>query len=862
MVNKCSAGNCKSNYSSQKGPYIPVYKLPDDPTERALWISALPNKVSTSNNVRICRLHWPSGDIPMVKKRRFSRPRDPPSVFNVPKSYFRQTASKSRAVSKRRITLEYRGAQKDELEEFVKRDCIGDWANFLSKLPLFCTEHAILLEKAANDVKLYFIKDDRVDFFIHISDAFNVCVKSHGKTLGVRDLLGFQHCLSKWSQLEAILTRAKNFEVSLNDKILYFGDILLKASQEENDLKPSCNFLLEQLCLLSSANNRYSTATIRIATEFFLSSRGTYSLLRRYFTLPHPDVMRRKLGPISALGTVDDARETIENAFSRFSKVQKNCLILFDEIYVKPSIRLRGNHVFGYAEDETERQARTVLVIMIKPLMGSHAFVVRLVPIFSLKSDFLYEQLLGTIRLISDCGGRAVALMGDCLSTNQKCYRIFKQKFSDDSCEPWKVKHPSDQNDRLFLLFDPTHLMKNIRNNWLTEAKKEMSFTVPGTDRQITGKWCDVQDLYEEEKDDIIRMTKLTQSSCNPPNIERQKMSLVMKVINEKTVAALSLKQKTTTAEFIDCLLRMWKILNVKSPDLHVRLNDRDREQITSKDHTSLHYLKEMAASFAKMPGGRGRNRIRSLTNETRDALIQTLNGLVEIAGKLLEDESFKYILLGFFQSDRIEGEFGVYRQMSGGCYHISVDQILCSTKLRRLKLYADLDSEVPSSRHMTSDANCCLSPFKEDELLTMDDSLLTTADDISENEMASLLFICGYIAFKEGLRGQSETVGLCEASEFLHLVSRGKLTVPPEDLVKFSVVCYGYFRTTRTNCVNRMVRIFDELYDACLEVFPNHRSICRRLANTFFRGLVNKEDKLQYKKESLQKVKKFSPFQ
>ena len=387
-----------------------------------------------------------------------------------------------------------------------------------------------------------------------------------------------------------------------------------------------------------------------------------------------------------------------------------------------------------------------------------------------------------------------------------------------------------------------------------------MTITVPGTDREITGAWCDIQDLYENEKNELIRMTKLTRSACFPTNIERQKVSLVLKVFNEKTVAALSLKDRKSTAEVIDCFLRMWKILNVKCPNLHIHLNDRDREQITHKDHMSLQYLEDMSKSSEKMPGGRGLKRMRSLTNETRDALITTLNGLSELAANLLEDKSFKYILLGLFQSDRLEGEFGVYRQMSGGCYHISVDQILCSTKLRRLKLYNDLECDI-SSLHLSHDDDiCCSSTFEDDELLSMDDALLTTADNLSENEMASLLFICGYVSFKEGLiRDDNEAQTPNEASEFITLVSRDKLTIPPENLVQFSIVCYGYFKIKRTSCVNRMVRVFFELYNASLENFPSAKSICRRLANTFFRGLVNREDdKLQCKKTA-HKVKKLS---
>ena len=45
-------------------------------------------------------------------------------------------------------------------------------------------------------------------------------------------------------------------------------------------------------------------------------------------------------------------------------------------------------------------------------------------------------------------------------------------------------------------------------------------------------------------------------------------------------------------------------------------------------------------------------------------------------------------------QSDRLEGEFGAIRQMSDGCYLISVDQVISSLSLRRSKLYNKLGLE------------------------------------------------------------------------------------------------------------------------------------------------------------------------
>ena len=45
-------------------------------------------------------------------------------------------------------------------------------------------------------------------------------------------------------------------------------------------------------------------------------------------------------------------------------------------------------------------------------------------------------------------------------------------------------------------------------------------------------------------------------------------------------------------------------------------------------------------------------------------------------------------------QSNRLEGEFGAIRQTSGGCYLISVDQVISSLSLKRLKLYSKLGLE------------------------------------------------------------------------------------------------------------------------------------------------------------------------
>ena len=582
-------------------------------------MKAISNNVENiTRNTRICRLHWPSNEILMVRIKRFTRPKDPPTVFVSSTSTMeRCKSSKSRDIYSRKIALEVRGTISDEIEMFEARDCICSFEDLKNNVGDKLTDDEILFKVADDCIHVfYLINEDYIQFSIKIDKSMNVSVKSFGNILNIHDLLGFQRHLERWSQLEAIINRAKNHLTPYADKVKYF--IQQHEHCTEND---QIHFLIEQLYLSTiNTNYHYSTTTMKIAIELYLSSRATYGILRQILNLPHPDILKKKLGSLNGICSADDARNrpTINAIFNKLEGLQRVCFIIFDEIYVKPSIRLRGNHLIGYSEDEPSRPARTVLTFMIRPLMGGKSSVVRLIPIFSLKADFLYEQLISLLRLISECGGRAIALMCDCHAINRKCYKMFNEKFLCEPNMPWKVNHPTEKDAYLFLLFDTTHLMKNIRNNWITESRKELSFRSPESEREVLGEWNDVVDLYSAECDNVIKMTPLTLSSCFPSSIQQQNLPLVLKVFSEKVIAALILKGKVDTAVFIGSILRMWKILNVKAPDLHIRLNDRDREQITTKNHVGLTYLRKIAKAFSEMPGGRGSARTKSFTTDTR----------------------------------------------------------------------------------------------------------------------------------------------------------------------------------------------------------------------------------------------------
>ena len=114
--------------------------------------------------------------------------------------------------------------------------------------------------------------------------------------------------------------------------------------------------------------------------------------------------------------------ETVQTVFSTLEGMQLFCKILVDEVTVQPAIRYRGNHLVGYAVDQQGRAARTVLALMAAPLMGAPAFVARLIPLYSICADLLFDQIVKLIEIIHDCSGFAFLVVSGNLRANQKMF--------------------------------------------------------------------------------------------------------------------------------------------------------------------------------------------------------------------------------------------------------------------------------------------------------------------------------------------------------------------------------------------------------------------------------------------------------
>ena len=92
-------------------------------------------------------------------------------------------------------------------------------------------------------------------------------------------------------------------------------------------------------------------------------------------------------------------------------------------------------------------------------------------------------------------------------------------------------------------------------------------------------RWRDIEALYNEDRKNTIRLTKITYTAVYPKPLQRQSVPFVCQIFHEKTVAALStLKNQLDISEgtmiFVKLITDWFHMMNVK--DRYSGINMRD----------------------------------------------------------------------------------------------------------------------------------------------------------------------------------------------------------------------------------------------------------------------------------------------
>jgi hypothetical protein len=260
------------------------------------------------------------------------------------------------------LSFSRRSSRPDELDSFNKADRIGDFQSFIDGIDKF-------ILSLGSGVKLYVLREKDFVHLVSLSDEnflhtlysvrinSNITVSGYHCTspVSIKDILGFQYRLERWSQLEDIMLRVKHCELSFSTEVRQIVKELEQSVEvEEGENDGNVWFILEQLLLQSTSSHgrRYSARTMNAAISLYLNSKSCYRLLRRYLALPAPKTLTKNIGNLNTIGTDADAEYISNLVFSSLDNTL--CIIVFDEIYVKPSVRFRGGHTMRPSQKLSE----------------------------------------------------------------------------------------------------------------------------------------------------------------------------------------------------------------------------------------------------------------------------------------------------------------------------------------------------------------------------------------------------------------------------------------------------------------------------------------------------------------------------
>ena len=169
---------------------------------------------------------------------------------------------------------------------------------------------------------------------------------------------------------------------------------------------------LDVMVALKCGEKTYSSDTIVRAFRYYATSKSCYEKFRADYKLPSVRTLRKLTSKDSKLND----KEFASNIFSNLDEKQRKCIVLVDEVYVKPSLQCHGGHIFGKVANNSDALANTILAIMIKRLSGGLRFSVKMIFVSKLNAT-----------IIKSSSGTVMAVITDNNRTNQAFFQLFNK---------------------------------------------------------------------------------------------------------------------------------------------------------------------------------------------------------------------------------------------------------------------------------------------------------------------------------------------------------------------------------------------------------------------------------------------------
>lgn len=454
-------------------------------------------------------------------------------------------------------------------------------------------------------------------------------------------------------------------------------------------------FIEGQLKLAQRQKNgyRYAIKDKMLALSIYYQSRKAYKLLRKIFILPSKPTIQRSLQNTNIYpGFNDTIFEALKLKVQTMDYTDRNVSLVFDEMAIKSALvynkgldMIEGFENLGEL-GTTKYIADHALVYMVRGLYKKW------------KQPLAYFLTSGTVK------GKALQLLTkQCIDKLEEiglCVKILvcdqgsnNRNFLETE-EKVGVEKPfiEHKNKKVYVVYDPPHLLKNVRNNL---KKGDLSLG----DQSVS--WQYIEAFYNFDKDMKIRMApKLTERHISLPPFTSMRVSLAAQVLSHTVAAGINALASeainklpidaTVTAEFIDTFDQLFNVFNSSS-----QFSTQKYRTPFKGESEHLSFLQGCMKFLAKIKNAAGKSLPCIIGWQISIAALLSLWEELKLAG-------FQYLLTNRLNQDCCENLFSIIRgrggfrdnpnpqQFRADFRHIVVDKLFVKSNTSNCELDSD----------------------------------------------------------------------------------------------------------------------------------------------------------------------------
>ena len=321
------------------------------------------------------------------------------------------------------------------------------------------------------------------------------------------------------------------------------------------------------------------------ALSIFYHSRRSYYILRQLFALPSKRTLLRTLQRTNIVpGFNSQIFDALKVRVDTFDEKDRQCVIVFDEMSLKSYVEynpqgdfIEGLENFG-GTNQTKKVANHALAFMVRGLASKWkqplCYFLTSGPV---SAQDLQSLVKSCVEKLPGIGLSVKAMICDQGSNN----RSFVETLEKVSlAKPYIIYG----DEKVFVFYDPPHLLKNIRNNFMKHG-----FLYNGVPIQ----WQYIVQFYTFDKANNIRMApKLSEKHVTLPPFTAMRVNLAAQVMSHSVAAGLSTLSHANklpadaehTAQFIENFDQLFNAFNSGSLKSHQKMRHALSEKSGHKD--------------------------------------------------------------------------------------------------------------------------------------------------------------------------------------------------------------------------------------------------------------------------------------